>query len=137
MGPHRFFEFARENKWQNPTDKNHTSMQRAYGTDKNMFEWLESIGYGDHFNKHMGGYGVGRPKWMDPSFFPVRERLVAGADTTDPSAPFLVDIGGGVGHDLEAFMAQHPDHPGKLILQVSIQGVLLSCPGLCSSLDGS
>lgn len=48
--------------------------------------------------------------------FPVQERLIKGADT-NPEAPFLVDIGGSVGHDLVQFQQHFPDHPGKLILE--------------------
>jgi hypothetical protein len=53
---------------------------------------------------------------MDDNFYPVKERLIDGADT-DPDAPFLVDIGGNVGHDLELFLRFFPIVPGRLILQ--------------------
>jgi O-methyltransferase domain len=46
----------------------------------------------------------------------VKERLIDGADTS-PETPFLVVIGGNVGHDLMAFHRQHKNTPGKLILQ--------------------
>lgn len=64
---------------------------------------------------HMGGYRQGRPPWMT-KIFPVQERLIKGADT-NPEAPFLVDIGGSVGHDLVQFHQNFPNHPGKLILE--------------------
>lgn len=63
----------------------------------------------------MGGYRQGRPPWMT-EIFPVQERLIKGADT-DPNAPFLVDVGGSVGHDLVQFKQNFPSHPGQLILQ--------------------
>lgn len=91
-------------------------MMYAYNTEMDMFAWQQSLGYGPHFNDHMGGYRQGRPPWMGPNFFPVKERLIDGADTS-PDAPFLVDIGGSVGHDLAEFKTYHPSHPGKLILQ--------------------
>lgn len=50
------------------------------------------------------------------TFYPVQERLVAGADQS-PDAPFLIDIAGSIGHDLEEFRRHHPNTPGKLILQ--------------------
>lgn len=92
-------------------------MQRAYKTDLDMFQWLQTIGYGESFNNHMRAYAQGRLRWMDPAVYPVAERLIAGADCDSPDAPFMVDIGGGVGHDLAAFRARHPSHPGRLILQ--------------------
>ncbi len=88
----------------------------AYGTDKNIFPWVRDLGYGDHLNDYLGGYNLGRPLWMDPRVYPVEERLIDGADSS-PDAPFLVDIGGNVGHDLERFQSRYPNAPGKLILQ--------------------
>jgi hypothetical protein len=53
---------------------------------------------------------------MDPDFYPVRERLVDGLDDAE-DAVLLVDIGGGLGHDLAEFRRKHPHAPGRLILQ--------------------
>ena len=53
---------------------------------------------------------------MDPNFYPVEENLVKGAKTEDKSV-FLVDIGGGKGHDLQELYQKHPKLPGKLVLQ--------------------
>lgn len=92
-------------------------MQRAYKTDLDMFQWLQTIGYGESFNNHMRAYAQGRLRWMDPAVYPVAERLITGADAESADAPFMVDIGGGVGHDLAAFRARHPAHPGRLVLQ--------------------
>ncbi|WYZ37033.1 hypothetical protein EsH8_II_000539 [Colletotrichum jinshuiense] len=64
----------------------------------------------------MSGYRQGRVPWMAPSFFPVEERLIAGADQ-NPEAPFLVNIGGSIGHDIMEFHRHHPNVPRKLILQ--------------------
>ena len=59
---------------------------------------------------------------MDPDFYPVEENLVKGAKT-EFDAVFLVDIGGGKGHDLQELYQKHPKLPGKLILQ-DIKGVI-------------
>ena len=64
----------------------------------------------------MSGYRAGKPSWVDPGFYPVRERLVEGA-RPGASEVFLVDVGGGLGHDLELLTKSYPDLPGKLILQ--------------------
>ncbi|UPL02377.1 hypothetical protein LCI18_013311 [Fusarium solani-melongenae] len=114
--PIKFHEYARKHEFKNPTDSKDTPLMYAYGTDMDMFAWQQSLGYGTHFNYHMGGYRQGRPPWMADSFYPVRERLIKGADS-NPEAPFLVDIGGSIGHDLAEFHRHHPDTPGKLILQ--------------------
>jgi len=115
-GPLRFHEYARQIGYRNPTDSSNTSMMYAYGTKMDMFSWQQSLGYGKHFNNHMGGYRQGRPPWCGPNFFPVQERLIDGADTA-PDSPFIVDIGGSVGHDLVEFKTLNPSHPGKLILE--------------------
>ena len=91
--------------------------QSAYSTKLNFFQYLQANPpWGVQFNHHMGGYRQGRPSWMDPDFYPVQERLIQGADTVLDS-PFLVDIGGNVGHDIAEFLAKHPDAPGRLVLQ--------------------
>lgn len=46
----------------------------------------------------------------------MQERLIDGADSS-PDAPFLVDIGGNVGHDLKRFQSRYPNVSRKLILQ--------------------
>jgi hypothetical protein len=77
--------------------------QYAFDTNMNMFEYLhEHPPLGKQFDHHMGGYRQGRPSWMDPHFYPVEEELIKGMEpSTD--AVLLVDIGGGLGHDLGEF----------------------------------
>ena len=70
----------------------------------------------------MAGSHTGRPRWMDPNFYPVNENLINGAKVVD-DAVFLVDIGGGKGHDLQELSRKHPNLPGKLILQ-DLKGVV-------------
>ena len=64
----------------------------------------------------MAGYRQGRPSWTDPSFYPISENLVKGAKT-EADAVFLVDVGGGKGHDLQDLSRKYPMLPGQLILQ--------------------
>ena len=49
--------------------------------------------------------------WMHPELYPVEETLFAGADTS-PDAPLVVDVAGGLGHDLDEFKKFYPNHPG-------------------------
>ena len=51
---------------------------------------------------------------MDKGFYPMEERL--GHDM-DKNGTFLVDIGGGLGHDLEELRLKHPGVRGRLVLQ--------------------
>ncbi len=79
----------------------------------------------------MAGKRIGWPNWMDFDFYPVEENLVEGAKTED-DAVFLVDVGGGRGHDLQELYRKHPKLPGKLVLQDS-KGVIEEAQG--SGLD--
>ena len=56
---------------------------------------------------------------MDPSIYPVHEKLIHGAETGS-GAPFLVDIAGGLGHDLTEFKKRFPNHPGVSNFSVPI-----------------
>ncbi|KAI1214680.1 S-adenosyl-L-methionine-dependent methyltransferase [Annulohypoxylon truncatum] len=118
-----FHEYLRQNGYKTPTDLSDGALQYAYKTKNNMFEHLQANQpYGDLFNLHMGGYHQGRASWMDAGFFPVQERLIDGADKSS-SSPFLVDIGGSIGHDIQEFLHKYPSAPGRLVLQ-DLQPVL-------------
>ncbi|KAF4126002.1 O-methyltransferase [Geosmithia morbida] len=115
--PIEFYKFLRNTNWKNPTDSAHTAMHASYNTDlANCFEYLRSVGLGPQINNHMGGKRQGRVPWMHPSIYPVEKTLFEGMDTA-ADAPLVVDVGGGLGHDLNDFKKFYPNHPGKLILQ--------------------
>ncbi|KAF5590024.1 O-methyltransferase [Fusarium pseudoanthophilum] len=115
--PIEFYKFLRQTQWKNPTDASHTAMHVSYDTKlPNCFEYLRSIGLGPQTNNHMGGYRQGRLPWMHPSLYPVEDTLFTGSDES-PDAPLLVDVAGGLGHDIHEFKKFYPIHPGKLILQ--------------------
>ena len=50
-------------------------------------------------------------EWYE--FFPVETKLRVESE----SSPVLIDIGGGLGHDLVALKKKHPTLPGQLIVQ--------------------
>lgn len=64
----------------------------------------------------MSGYRAGKSSWIDPGFYPVEERLGNGMKQGTEEV-LLVDVGGGLGHDLELLKQQHAHVPGRLILQ--------------------
>lgn len=64
----------------------------------------------------MSAYRAGKPSWLDPGFYPIADRLATGFDS-NISNVLLVDVGGGLGHDLQELATKHPALPGKLILQ--------------------
>lgn len=82
-----------------------------------MFQWLaQHPQYLSAFNSYMSAHRAGKPNWYDPGFYPVTERLI---QTFNPaiSDVLLVDVGGGLGHDLHTFRTKYPSAPGTLILQ--------------------
>lgn len=62
---------------------------------------------------------MGRQRWFDVDYYPVEERLVSGASHDDgQDGVFLVDVGGGTGHDVKGLREAFKDRiPGKLVLQ--------------------
>lgn len=116
-------DLVSKNQYKNPIDHNDTAFQLGHNTEDHFFDYLnknpERLA---QMANHMAGYRTGRPSWMDPNFYPVEENLVKHA-RTEPDAVFLVDIGGGKGHDLQELYRKHPRLPGKLILQ-ELKGVI-------------
>ncbi|OHE92375.1 O-methyltransferase [Colletotrichum orchidophilum] len=64
---------------------------------------------------HEGVRSVGRI-WMDTIFYPVTDRLINSADTS-PVATSTIEVGGGIGHDLDEFFRKQSDAPCHHILQ--------------------
>ena len=60
-----------------------------------VWEVLASTSHGMAGNTYMGTFNEGHKDWLD--FYPVEERLAAGADDS-PEAVMMVDVGGGHGH---------------------------------------
>ncbi|KAK4456335.1 S-adenosyl-L-methionine-dependent methyltransferase [Cladorrhinum samala] len=110
--------YARQTGYRTPTSMLDGNLQFAHGTKLNMFEWLmANPPAGECFNLHMSGYAHGRPRWVDPGFYPVKERLLDGYVSGGSSSALLVDVGGGLGHDISNFLAKHPECKGRLVLQ--------------------
>lgn len=93
------------------------SFQYSLQTDDSIYEYMAKDGeLMVHFDKFMARSRAGRPEWF--TFYPVKERLFAQPIGGEPhSEALLVDVGGGEGHDLQAFRNAFPDCPGRLILQ--------------------
>lgn len=110
-------EYLARNGYKVPTKADDSPFTYAYNTSETWFSWLEAhpTVY-NQFNNHMTAYHEGRPSWMDADFYPVQQQLVYGA-RTDAEAVLMVDVGGGLGHDLVEFHGKHPETPGRLVVQ--------------------
>lgn len=91
--------------------------QDSRGTDELMWPYVAAKDpvMMANFNHFMAGSLAARTDWFQK--FDAESIALAGAETNDPEATLLVDIGGGKGHDVEAFLKAFPDAPGKLVLQ--------------------
>ncbi|GLB05080.1 hypothetical protein AtubIFM57258_011111 [Aspergillus tubingensis] len=88
----------------------------VYRTTDSLFEYLaHNPVIGAQFNTLMGVYHQGRASWMDPGFYPV-DQLMSPSPIGEHDV-FLVDVGGGRGHDISELRAKWPNLPGRLILQ--------------------
>ncbi|KAB5513097.1 hydroxyindole O-methyltransferase [Coniochaeta sp. 2T2.1] len=119
----------------NPASNPPTTMfEKGHNTKLSFFEYVyskpETI---ERFAGHMASSRHGQATWMNPSFYPVQELLVKGADT-DPDAVFLVDVGGNTGGDIVKFNEMHPDVPGRLVLQ-DLPSVVKRVEGLPSKFE--
>ncbi|KAL5339854.1 S-adenosyl-L-methionine-dependent methyltransferase [Aspergillus crustosus] len=110
----KLFEYFEKNNYANPSDAFDAPFQLAYGTSEHYFDWLQkNPAIQDSFNLVMTEAqkyrGLG---WFEK--YPVAEKLARSGDSKRVA---LVDIGGGVGHDLTALKNRFPDLSGKLVLQ--------------------
>jgi len=110
--------FFKENGYKLPTTGVDSPFQHTYQCKgQHMFEYFQKSAplMGQRFASMMDAWSKGRPRWFQEEYYPVRERLLAGAKEGEP---FLVDIGGGSGHDIEGLKEHFADDiHGKLVLQ--------------------
>lgn len=63
------------------------------------------------FSPIVGGYRQGRLPWHHPKIYPIEKELFPGTDASS-DAPLVVDVAGGLGHDIDEFKRNYPNHPG-------------------------
>jgi hypothetical protein len=110
--------FFRERGFQSPDSGVDGPFQYTFNCKGNhYFEYFNNFDpeMGRRFASMMNVWSKGRPRWFDPDYYPVKDRLIADAD---PTAPFLVDVGGGSGHDVEGLKQAFGDQiSSKIVLQ--------------------
>ncbi|OQD66762.1 hypothetical protein PENPOL_c004G05829 [Penicillium polonicum] len=110
--------YFKKNGYRSPTlGGTEGPFQAAHRTDLLFFDWVAAIpSHLLHFNSFMSAYRAGKASWFDEGFYPVSHRLICGFDAEIGDA-LLVDVGGGRGHDVAAFVAMYGNLPGKVVLQ--------------------
>ncbi|KAH7406374.1 S-adenosyl-L-methionine-dependent methyltransferase [Phaeosphaeria sp. MPI-PUGE-AT-0046c] len=105
-------EFFAQNGYKNPDDAFNGPWQFAHKTDKHYFDWLsEHPTLQTAFNTVMGISRMGQVDWTE--FYPVEERLKV--ESSERTA--LVDVGGGIGHDVAALKSKLPNLQGKFVFE--------------------
>ena len=108
-----------------PSDPSKAPFVNVYG--KKYFDHLkDNPARGSNFNVFMEGQREGKKNWLD--IYPLQDRLAPGLEK-DERAVLMVDIGGGVGHDLRDFGNRRGSMPGRLVLQ--------DLPAVISEVDSS
>ncbi|KAI7978217.1 hypothetical protein EIK77_009757 [Talaromyces pinophilus] len=120
----KLFEYFENNGYKNPEDAFEAPFQFAYNTKQHYFGWLQTQPEAQSaFNSVMTFSQQLRGKnWFE--IYPVAEKLNSSSDRV-----LLVDIGGGVGHDVIAFKKRFPDMVGELVVQ--------DLPQVIESIDGA
>ncbi|KAL4875481.1 S-adenosyl-L-methionine-dependent methyltransferase [Aspergillus karnatakaensis] len=116
--------FLRATNYRNPSDAYNCPFQAGKnGFQGDMFQhFAENPIEGAAFDAIMEGLVTARQgSWLD--LVPVREHILAGAEAGPEASPLIVDVGGGIGHDLEKFRAAFPETAGRLYLQ-DLPGVI-------------
>ena len=131
---HQLPAYLKSISYGHPTNITDGPFQYAHKTSSPFFMWLaENPELATCFNNYMSGYRAGKPSWVDPGFYPVQERLIQGMKSGSNEV-LLVDVGGGLGHDLELLKQKYPQFPGRLILQDK-QDVIDQIPGMKAAFE--
>ncbi|KAL9120542.1 MAG: hypothetical protein Q9187_002898 [Circinaria calcarea] len=110
-------KYLASTSYKNPTDTAKGPFQYAHETELHGWEWMSARPeIMQAFQNYMSGLRAEKPSWTDPGFYQVTERLEQGLKQTgDGNA--IVDVGRGLGHDLETFKSKCPQFRGRLVLQ--------------------
>lgn len=105
-------EYMRKFGYNSPTSVRDGPLQYALQTNLPCFDYCSSKPNTlEDFNNMMTGIRHSHPSWVE--WFPVTEQLLKGSRT---ETALLVDVGGGWGHDLEAFQ-QRFSQDARLVIQ--------------------
>lgn len=113
--------------YQNPRDPLNTAMQLAFNApNKAPYEIFGSMPENAKaIGTLLSAMGVRKSQRIE-AVYPIRERLVAGFDSTTQDVLF-VDIGAGNGHMAAGLRSAMPDLPGRIIAQ-DLPGMIASAP---------
>lgn len=109
-------DFLKENAYQNVTDNTKTAFHKAFPDAAGApgFVWMlkypQRFGY---FNQWMATQRKGMQTWLD--VYPIGEETKSLRAEDD--LVVFVDVGGGLGHQANAFKSKYPNLEGRVVLQ--------------------
>ncbi|KAL9050422.1 MAG: hypothetical protein Q9162_006636 [Coniocarpon cinnabarinum] len=105
--------FLAESQYRMPKDLDKAPFGAGLKFDGSFFSFLgQHPEYAQVWNEMMAAYTADVGSWLD--FYPVDVLL---KDAAGNESPLLVDVGGGLGQDLERFQKRLPHAEGRLYLQ--------------------
>ncbi|KAF2108278.1 O-methyltransferase [Lophiotrema nucula] len=114
----RIPEYLHHTGYKNPEDATNGPFQFAYGLkDQPFFDWLHEPKRArehDTMHTYFEGDRGSRPDWV--KWFPVEEKFFKNVKTQKDDV-VMVDVAGGRGHDLDAFVRRFLDVQGRYVLQ--------------------
>ncbi|KAL9106097.1 MAG: hypothetical protein Q9227_008842 [Pyrenula ochraceoflavens] len=117
-------DFLASTGYQNIESGQKCAWQKGHNTMQNAFEWLEAHPKQlEEFNQWMTAQRTDSKSFLE--VLPIDVKAL----TSYSSGTVFVDIGGGVGHQCQAFLAAYPQFHDKIILQ-DLPHVLEHAPNL-------
>jgi len=111
-------EFSKQTAYKNPDNPVGGPFQFGHGTKDHFFPWISANApYLELFNDYMKGYRAGKASWLDPGLFPVEAALQMDETAVKFNDYAIVDVGGGMGHDLLEFKKKFPSIKGRMLVQ--------------------
>jgi hypothetical protein len=105
-------KYFKEAGYRSPTSISDGIVQYAFQTKLPVFQYLSSMpSVLKDFNTFMGNTMGARNYWVD--WYPCHEQILDGATS---EGALIVDVGGGKGHDVDAFRVKFPGS-GRLVVQ--------------------
>jgi hypothetical protein len=124
-------EFLLVSRYHNPSGLRNGVFQFTKGSTESIWEWIfKQPDVFANFNGFLQDLRESRLSWT--SWFPVQDRIINGTNKSQSSV-ILVDVGGGLGHDIADFQNRFPQAPGRLILE-DLAPVLQNAKGLNSAI---
>lgn len=120
--------FLRKTGYKDPKSMEEVCFDDLMG--KSLFQWMgDDADAGLWLARYFKAFGSHRG-----TFSAIASCQEIGLTTGNTDKVLIVDVGGGIGHDLQAFKSKHPKAHGKLVLQ-DLPDVVANVAGLDSSIE--